>query len=117
MLLVLSGDITQRATRAQFAAARAFVDRLGVPACWPFRATTTFRCSTWVHAASGPTRRYRRAFGDELEPPVRIGRLLVLGVNTTRRYRHVDGELVAAQIERVARAAAIAPRRASCAWW
>ena len=30
-LVVLSGDITQRARPAQFAAARAFVDRLGVP--------------------------------------------------------------------------------------
>ena len=30
-VLLLSGDITQRATRAQFAAARAFVDRLRVP--------------------------------------------------------------------------------------
>ena len=31
-LLLLSGDITQRAAAAQFAAARAFVDSLGVPA-------------------------------------------------------------------------------------
>ncbi len=30
-VLLLSGDITQRATAAQFAAARAFVDRLAVP--------------------------------------------------------------------------------------
>ena len=29
-VLVLSGDITQRATAAQFRAARAFVDRLGI---------------------------------------------------------------------------------------
>ena len=31
-VVVLSGDITQRARRAQFRAARAFVDRLAVPA-------------------------------------------------------------------------------------
>ena len=30
-LLVLSGDITQRAQPAQFQAARAFMDRLGAP--------------------------------------------------------------------------------------
>lgn len=31
-VLLLSGDITQRATRAQFAAARVFVEHLQVPA-------------------------------------------------------------------------------------
>ena len=31
-VLLLSGDITQRATRAQFAEARRFVDRLALPA-------------------------------------------------------------------------------------
>ena len=30
-VLLLSGDITQRGRRAQYAAARAFVERLGVP--------------------------------------------------------------------------------------
>ena len=30
-VLLLTGDITQRATRQQFSSARAFVERLGVP--------------------------------------------------------------------------------------
>jgi len=36
-LVVLSGDITQRARRRQFRAARAFVDRLGAPATLAIR--------------------------------------------------------------------------------
>ena len=35
--------------------------------------------------------------------------MLVLALNTTRRWRHVDGELSAAQIERVARRCERAP--------
>jgi hypothetical protein len=44
-----------------------------------------------------------RFFGDELEPVYEQDGLLVVGVNTTRWYRHQDGEVSPAQIERVAR--------------
>ena len=36
-LVILSGDITQRARTAQFRAARAFVDRLGAPVLAVYR--------------------------------------------------------------------------------
>ena len=49
-----------------------------------------------------PYARYRRAFGPDLEPVHDSAQLLAIGVNTTRRYRHVDGEISMAQIERVA---------------
>lgn len=101
-LVVLSGDITQRATVAQFAAARAFADRLGAPvlAIPGNHDIPLFQLAARVFA---PYARYRRAFGDDLEPVFDSPRWLVAAVNTTRWYRHEDGAVSPAQVERVAR--------------
>ena len=45
-VLLLSGDITQRATAAQFAQRALLLIGSLCPLCWPFLATTTLRCST-----------------------------------------------------------------------
>ena len=100
-LVVLSGDITQRARPAQFRAARAFTDRLAVPVlAVPGNHDIPLRglWSRWRH----PYARHRAAFGEALEPVFEAPDLLVLGVNTTRAWRHKHGEVSAAQIERVA---------------
>lgn len=102
-LLVLSGDITQRARRAQFRAARLFVDRLGVPARLVIAGNHDLPLYDLPARVFAPYANHRRAFGAELEPEFEDAELAVLGVRTTRRYRHVDGEISAAQIERVAR--------------
>lgn len=101
-LVVLSGDITQRATAAQFAAARAFSDRLGAPvlAIPGNHDIPLYQLAARVFA---PYARYRKAFGDALEPVFESPEWLVVSVNTTRWYRHEDGAVSAAQIERVAR--------------
>lgn len=110
-LLLLSGDITQRATAAQFAAARAYVDALGVPACIAIPGNHDIPLFDLVSRLWRPYARYARAFGTELEPQFENADLLLLALNTTRRWRHVDGELSAAQIERVAqRVERAAPR-------
>ena len=101
-LLVLSGDITQRARHAQFRAARAFMDRLGAPMLaipgnhdLPlFDLWTRWRC---------PFARHMAAFGADLEPVHSSPGLLVVCVNTTRAWRHKHGEVSALQIDRVAR--------------
>jgi 3',5'-cyclic AMP phosphodiesterase CpdA len=102
-LVVMSGDITQRARRAQFSAARAFVDKFG---------TTPFVIVPGNHdiplynifaRAMHPYANYRRVFGHDLEPVFESDALLVIGVNTTRPYRHKDGEVSVQQAERVAR--------------
>ncbi|MDP2149254.1 MAG: metallophosphoesterase family protein [Parvibaculum sp.] len=100
-LLVLSGDITQRARARQFEAARAFTDGLGLPllAIPGNHDIPLFNLAArllWPYAG------YSRAFGPELEPQHSSPELLVIGVNTTRRWRHKHGELSARQIERVA---------------
>ncbi len=101
-LLLLSGDITQRARPAQFRAARAFTDRLAVPLLAIPGNHDIPLFDLWTRLRR-PYARYVAAFGEDLEPVHRSPGLLVIGVNTTRAWRHRHGEVSAAQIERVAR--------------
>ncbi len=100
-LLVLSGDITQRARPAQFRAARAFTDRLGVPVLAVPGNHDIPLFDLWTRWRR-PYARYCAAFGTDLEPVHRSPELLVVGVNTTHPRRHKDGEVSLRQIERVA---------------
>jgi len=108
-VMLLSGDITQRATRAQFAAARSCVDRLALPALVAIPGNHDIPLFNLAARLLWPYARYAHAFGKELEPHFENPEVLVLALNTTRRWRHVDGELSAAQIERVARRCEQAP--------
>lgn len=101
-VLLLSGDITQRATAAQFAAARAFVDRLQVPKVLAVPGNHDIPLFNLAQRLLQPYARYQRAFGSDLEPEFDSPSVLVLAVNTTRWWRHADGEVSTAQIDRVA---------------
>lgn len=100
-LVVLSGDITQRARPAQFQAARAFVDRLGVPVMAIPGNHDIPLLNLWARLRQ-PYGHYSDAFGQVLEPVHRSPDLLVLCVNTTRAWRHKHGEVSQPQIDRVA---------------
>lgn len=102
-VLLLSGDITQRARRGQYAAARAFVERLGVPRVLAIPGNHDIPLFNVAGRLLAPYREHVRAFGPELEPEHASEDLLLLALNTTRPWRHKDGEVSAAQIERVAR--------------
>lgn len=101
-LLVLSGDITQRATRRQFGAARAFIDTLDVPHVLTIPGNHDIPLFDVATRIFQPYSRYSQAFGKMLEGEFENDELLLLTLNTTRWYRHVDGALSTAQIERVA---------------
>jgi 3',5'-cyclic AMP phosphodiesterase CpdA len=103
-LLVLSGDVTQRARRSQFAAAAAFVRRLAIPRLLSIPGNHDLPLFDVVTRAVAPYAHYLQAFGPELEPSFSAPDCLVLGVKTTRRYRHADGEISAEQRERIAQA-------------
>lgn len=100
-LVVLSGDITQRARAAQFQAARAFVDGLGAPVLALPGNHDIPLLDLWARLAD-PYGNHRASFGPALEPVFETGELLVLGVNTTRARRHKNGEVSAQQVQRVA---------------
>jgi len=100
--LLLSGDITQRATEAQFAAASAFVQRLQVPRLLALPGNHDIPLWHLPLRLLRPYARYQAAFGNSLEPEFESADLLLLAVNTTRWWRHQDGQLSAAQVQRVA---------------
>jgi 3',5'-cyclic AMP phosphodiesterase CpdA len=100
-IVVLSGDITQRARRAQFAAARRFVDRLATPVlCIP--GNHDIPLFNIVARTFAPYANYVRCFGPDLEPQFESEAFLILCVNTTRPSRHKDGEVSEQQVERIA---------------
>ena len=100
-LLVLSGDITQRARPAQFSAARAFMDRLGAPMLAVPGNHDIPLFDLWTRLRH-PYAAHVVAFGADLEPVHASPDLMVVCVNTTRPWRHKHGEVSAQQIERVA---------------
>ncbi len=101
-LVVISGDITQRARRAQFAAAREFVRRLPAPHVLCIPGNHDIPLFNLAARALTPYANYCEAFGDQLEPCWSDQDFCVIGVNTTRPARRKDGEVSLEQIERVA---------------
>lgn len=101
-LLVMSGDITQRARTAQFCAAREFVNRLGIAHRLVIPGNHDIPLFNLAQRAFAPYANHVRAFGDELEPVYESTSMLVLGVNTTRAHRHKNGEVSLEQVHRVA---------------
>lgn len=99
-LVILSGDVTQRARRSQFDAARHFIDGYDRPTLVIPGNHDVPLVNVFARLLS-PFAGYRRVFGDNLEPEFVSDDVLAIGVNTVRPHRHKDGEVSDAQIERV----------------
>ena len=97
-VLVLSGDITQRAQASEFAQARAFCDSLAIPRLLAIPGNHDIPLFNLYQRLFKPYGRYLAAFGPELEPVVSTALLHVIGVKTTRRSRHKNGQVSTAQI-------------------
>lgn len=102
-LLVFSGDITQRARPAQFAAARRLCDALGIAQMLALPGNHDIPLYNLLGRMTRPYGNYLRMFGPRLEPMLETDDFLVIGVNTTRPSRHKNGEVSLEQVHRVAR--------------
>lgn len=107
-LLLVTGDITQRARADQFARAKAYFEQLGVPAWLVIPGNHDIPLFDVCARAFQPYGRYARAFGDVLGGTFERDDVLVIAINTTRRYRHKHGEVSAEQVQRVAQQLAAA---------
>ena len=97
-LVVISGDLTQRATAAEFRQAREFLDALGT------RLLTipgNHDVPLWNVAARflAPLERYKRYITTDLAPVHSDDEMIVVGVNTTRSFTVGEGRINAAQVE------------------
>ena len=102
-VLVVSGDITQRAGTSQFKQAREFCDSLEVPRMLALPGNHDISLLNLAGRAFRPYRAYLKWFGPELEPTLDLPWLLLVGVKTTRRWRHKNGEVSDRQIADVSR--------------
>ena len=100
-VLVVSGDITQRATADQFNRARAFCDSLNIAQTVSLPGNHDIPLFNLLARVVSPYAAYRQAFGHTLEPELITPSLCLLAVNTTRWWRHKNGEVSKAQIDRV----------------
>ncbi|CAN5684179.1 metallophosphoesterase family protein [soil metagenome] len=101
-VVLVSGDITQRAKPEEFATARAFMDSISARTKMSIPGNHDIPLYNVLARFITPYSNYRRSFGSELEPVHESGDLLLIGLNTTHPRRHKDGKLSASQIERVA---------------
>ena len=100
-VLVVSGDITQRAKPEQFRRARAFCDSLGIAHMLTLPGNHDVPLFNLLARVVKPYAAYQSAFGQQLEPALITPDLCLVTVNTTRWWRHKNGEVSAAQVARV----------------
>jgi 3',5'-cyclic AMP phosphodiesterase CpdA len=99
-VVVVSGDLTQRAKSHEFAAARAWLDslpapRIIVPGNHDISLYNVYR--RFVQ----PLKRYRRYITHELAPTYIDEEIAVLGVNTARSLTFKDGRVNREQVETI----------------
>ena len=101
-VIVVSGDLTQRARTAQFKAARAFLDALPTP-----QIVVPGNHDIPLHDLAGrflrPLQKYRRHITDNLDPAYVDDEIAVLGVNTARSLTIKNGRINREQLERLRR--------------
>ncbi len=99
-LVVLSGDLTQRARSAQFVEARAFLDKLPkpqlvVPGNHDIPLHNVF--DRFLH----PLDKYKKYITDDLQPFYADEEIAVVGINTARSLTIKDGRINEEQIAEV----------------
>lgn len=99
-LIVVSGDLTQRARRSQFREARAFLDRLKFPQLI-VPGNHDVPLYNVVGRFANPLENYRRYVTSDLEPFFSDAELAVAGVNTARALTIKGGRINKEQIEAV----------------
>jgi 3',5'-cyclic AMP phosphodiesterase CpdA len=112
-LVVVSGDLTQRARRTQFAAARRYLDALPRPLL-VVPGNHDIPLYDVGRRIASPMGRYTRMITRDLDPFHLDDDLAVLGLNTTRPWRWKEGSISQRQVtliaERFAQAASGAHR-------
>lgn len=99
-LLLVSGDLTQRARRGQFRAARAFLDTLPGPQL-VVPGNHDVPLYNVLARFLRPLAGYRRAIARDVEPGYVDDEIAVIGVNTAHGFTFKAGRVSDAQLERL----------------
>jgi 3',5'-cyclic AMP phosphodiesterase CpdA len=101
-ILVISGDLTQRAKPAQFREARAYLDTLPKPQI-VVPGNHDVPLYNVLQRFVSPLGKYRKFISAELEPSYIDDEIAVIGVNTARSLVFKGGRINEEQVERVRR--------------
>lgn len=101
-LVVVSGDLTQRARADQFAEARAFLDRITQPRIVVPGNHDVPLYRVWERFLS-PLGKYRKYIGDDLEPTFVDQEIAVVGINTARALTFKNGRINEEQMRSIHR--------------
>jgi len=107
-VVVVSGDLTQRAKPGQFRAARAFVDRLPAPVVFAPGNHDVPLWRIWERTLA-PFGAWRRHFAPELERHYADAELAIVAVTTAFPWTTKHGRLAGRQLEELDRRLAAAP--------
>ena len=99
-LVVVSGDLTQRARAGQFRDARAFLDTLPGPRL-VVPGNHDVPLYNVVKRFGAPLANYRRLITDDLEPMYLDDAMAVVGVNTARSFTFKGGRINEEQVARI----------------
>lgn len=99
-LIVVSGDLTQRARRSEFAQARAFLDQFPTPKV-VVPGNHDIPVYNIYQRFVDPFRKYEEFLGDDREPSFLDDELAVVGINSARSLVVKGGRVNDDQIERV----------------
>lgn len=97
-MVVISGDLTQRARGGQFAAARRFLDRLPKPQL-VVPGNHDVPLYDVARRFFAPLNRYRKQIAAELNPVLADDDLCIVGLNTARSFTWQSGRISVEQIE------------------
>lgn len=101
-LAVVSGDLTQRARRREFLAARLFLDRIPCPRL-VVPGNHDIPLYDVINRFLRPLVRFRRYIHEDVDPFLLADDVAVMGLNTARSNAWKDGRISAAQIETLRR--------------
>ena len=99
-VVVVSGDLTQRAKSAEFRDARRFLDTLPQPLVVVPGNHDVPLYNLWQRFLQ-PLAKYRRYISDEIEPAYIDNEIAVVGVNTARSAAFKGGRINATQLARI----------------
>ena len=100
-VIVLSGDLTQRAKPKQFQEARRFVDRLPAPVV-VVPGNHDVPLYRVFERSLRPFHAYQKHFARELEPTWRDDELLIVGINTAHGWTVKEGRVQLKRLREVA---------------
>lgn len=102
-VVVVSGDLTQRARKTQFEQARAYLDRFDAPVVvTPGNHDVPFY--RVFERFLAPYRHYRRLIAEELDTVTSVAGMTIVALNSSRRLTLTNGRIRPSQLDFAARA-------------